>query len=168
MTEFEGAMKKVVDAIHTAARKSGEILENTKIQYNISTEKEKIAKLERKIGARFYKIFKDGGAVPESIVSDLEAISVIEEKIRSLEKTIIDSKPYKFCSECGAKLELNDVYCAKCGTKQHDVGEKKDEGEESCGCDVASDDDCDEACDDACEETCDGEDKCCDAKEGGE
>jgi len=147
MTEFDNAMKKVVDVIQAATRKSGEILENTKISYNISVEKDKIAKIERKIGARFYKIFKEGGAVPESIVEDLEAISVIEDKIRSLEKTISESKPYKFCSDCGARLELSDIYCAKCGAKQHDVSDKApdddviileddaccDEGESCCG-----------------------------------
>ena len=136
MTDFENAMKKVADVLHAAARKSGEILENTKISYNISTERDKITKLQSKIGGKFYKIYKDGGAVPESIVDDLEAIAAIEETIRALEKTIADSKPYKFCSECGARLELNDVYCAKCGSKQHDVGATADD---ECGCDCGCD-----------------------------
>ena len=66
MTDFESAMKKVSDVLHAAARKSGEILENTKISYNISTERDKISKLQSKIGEKFYNIYKDGGAVPES------------------------------------------------------------------------------------------------------
>ena len=145
MTDFENAMKKLADVVHAAARKSGEILENTKISYNISTEKEKIAKLQSKIGEKFYRIYKDGGAVPEPIVEDLEAIAAIEEKIRELEKIINDSKPYKFCSECGTKLELNDVYCAKCGTKQHKVSnETADDGEkaEECGDECCETDEC--------------------------
>ena len=151
MTDFESAMKKVADALHAAARKSGEILENTKISYNISTERDKIAKLQGKIGAKFCKIYKDGGAVPEFIVEDLEAIAEIEEIIRALEKTIADSKPYKFCSECGARLDLNDIYCAKCGAKQHDVGPK-------------AEDECEDECDESC---CDDkdDDECCDEKD---
>ena len=153
MTDFENAMKKVTEVIHAAARKSGEILENTKISYNISTEREKINKLQSKIGAKFYKIYKEGGVVPEAIIADLEAISAVEDVIRELEKTIRDTKPYKYCSECGAKLELNDVYCAKCGAKQHDP---KPEAESCCcGCE-------DEKTDDCCEE----KDECCEEKDG--
>lgn len=148
MTEFENAMKKVTDVIHAAARKSGEILENTKISYNISMEKDKIAKLQTKIGAKFYKIYKEGGVVPEAIIADLEAISEIEEIIRGLEKTIYDSKPFKFCSECGARLELSDVYCAKCGAKQHEA-----KAEDDCCCKECAD-----------EKPEDGE-CCCDEKE---
>ena len=126
MTDFESAMKKVADVVHAAARKSGEIFENTKISYNISTEKDKITKLQSKIGEKFYRIYKDGGAVPEAIVEELEKIAAIDETIRALEKTLADSKPYKFCSDCGAKLDLSDVYCAKCGAKQHDASQKAD------------------------------------------
>ena len=159
MTDFENAMKKVADVLHAAARKSGEIFENTKISYNISAEKDKIIKLQSKIGEKFYKIYKESGAAPDSIVEELEGIAAIEETIRAMEKTIADSKPYKFCSECGARLELNDVYCAKCGAKQHDVSPKKESENEGDDC---TDDAC--CCDDDC---CDGGgdgngDDCCD------
>ena len=160
MTDFEGAVKKVADALHAAARKSGEILENTKISYNISTEKDKIVKLQSKIGEKFYKIYKNGGSVPESILEDMEAIDAIEETIRALEKTIADTKPYKYCSDCGAKLDLSDIYCAKCGAKQHNVEPAK---EEACCCD--DDDGDDEHDGDTC---CDDDDECCDSKDGSE
>jgi len=152
MTDFENAMKKVADVLHAAARKSGEIFENTKISYNISTEKDKIVKLQSKIGEKFYKIYKESGAAPDSIVGELEAIAELEETIRAMEKTIADSKPYKFCSECGARLELNDVYCAKCGAKQHEVSPKKESENEDSDC---TDDSC--GCGDDC---CDGGDNC--------
>ncbi|MCL2060407.1 MAG: zinc-ribbon domain-containing protein [Oscillospiraceae bacterium] len=159
MTDFESAMKKVADVLHAAARKSGEILENTKMSYNISMERDKITKIQNKIGEKFYKIFKDGGAVPEHIVDDLAAIAAIEETIRTMEKTIADSKPFKFCSDCGAKLELNDIYCAKCGAKQHDISPASDE-EDS--------DDSDDSADSG--ECCDEHDKgeCCSEDEKSE
>jgi len=164
MTDFEGAMKKVADVLHAAARKSGEILENTKITYNISTEREKISKLQNKIGEKFYKIYKDGGSVPESIVEDMEAIAAIEENIRALEKTIADTKPFKYCSDCGAKLDLSDVYCAKCGAKQHNV-ETPQSDDCCCGDDEQDDESCcgDDDCDD---KEC--EDKDCEDKGGDE
>jgi hypothetical protein len=170
MTDFENAVKKVTDVLHAAARRSGEIFENTKISYTISMEKEKIARLQGKIGEKFYKIFKDGGAVPDQIVDDLEAIAAIEEVIRALEKTISDSKPFKFCSECGTRLEIADVYCAKCGAKQHETQPQKekdcetDEDKEDCCGDA---DDCCDDKDDCCDEQsdcCDDKGDCCDDK----
>ena len=159
MTDFENAMKKVADVLHAAARKSGEILENTKLSYNISTERDKITKLQNKIGAKFCKIYKEGGAVPELIIEDLEEIAAIEETIRALEKTIADSKPYKFCSECGARLDLNDVYCAKCGAKQHDIGptaDTEDESEDGGDCCAEEGDAC---CDEKNDGDCDSDEK---------
>lgn len=149
MTDFESAMKKVTEVLHAAARRSGEIFENTKTSYNISVEKDNISKLLAKIGDKLYKIYKDGGAVPEDVVADMEAIAVIEEKIRTMEKTINDSKPYKFCSECGARLELSDVYCAKCGAKQHDVG-PAEEAAACCEEEKAEEEGCCDKGDDCC------------------
>ena len=159
MTDFENAMKKVADVLHAAAKKSGEIFENTKTSYNISAEKDKILKLQAKIGEQFYQIYKEGGEVPQAIIDKLEAIAAIEDTIRALERNIADSKPYKFCSDCGAKLEFNDVYCAKCGARQHDFDKKDDRHSEKddeqtgpccpeCGDDGCDDDECD---DDGCE-----------------
>lgn len=151
MTDFESAMKKVSDVLHAAARKSGEILENTKISYNISTERDKLAKCQSRIGAKFYKLYKEGGETPDFIADDLQELAAIEETIRAMEKTISDSKPYKFCSECGAKLELSDIYCAKCGAKQHDVTASPQADDKGC-----------------CDECCDGDDDCCDGGDSGE
>jgi len=148
MTDFENAMKKVADLLQTAAKKSGEIFENTKISYNISTEKDKIVKIQSQIGATFYKIFKEGGSVPECIIEDLNKISAIEDNIRALEKTIADTKSYKFCVDCGAKLELSDVYCAKCGAKQRGESAKPTAEDEKA-------DDADECCEDDCDCGCD-------------
>lgn len=167
MTDFENAMKKVADVLHAAARKSGEILENTKISYNINTEREKIIRLQSRIGAKFYKIYKEGDAVPDAIVEDLKEIEAIEETIRALEKTINDSRPYKFCSDCGARLDLSDVYCAKCGAKQHTVNPQADrekEGDEgTCCCDTDEDDECcaDDMKDDECCADDKKDDECC-------
>ncbi|MDR3119965.1 MAG: zinc ribbon domain-containing protein [Clostridiales bacterium] len=143
MTEFDSAMKKVTEMLHAAARKSGEVFENTKISYTISTERDKISKLQRQIGARLYRVYKEGGAVPEFILADLEAIQTIEETIHALEKTMAETKSFKFCPECGAKLELDNVYCPKCGAKQSkpvwETPTDAPERDASCSCDACKD-----------------------------
>ena len=120
MDEFDNVTKKVSDAFYTAVRKSGEFVENAKISYNISLEKDKIVKLQSKIGARIYSLYKNGESSPEieAFEDDLKAIGALEENIKNLEKGITEKRAYIVCSECGVKLEGNSVYCPKCGTKQ--------------------------------------------------
>ncbi|MDR1062212.1 MAG: zinc-ribbon domain-containing protein [Clostridiales bacterium] len=118
MNEFDNAVKKITDLFYSAARKSGELLENTKTSYNISVEKDKIGKLQSQIGQKFWQIYKDGGEVPDFILSDLEAIKLISENIEALEKNLSENRLFKVCLACGAKLELESVYCPKCGERQ--------------------------------------------------
>ncbi|MDR1440518.1 MAG: zinc ribbon domain-containing protein [Clostridiales bacterium] len=118
MNEFDNAVKKITDMFYSAARKSGEFLENTKISYNISAEKDKIGKLQSQIGQKFWQIYKDGGEVPDFLLGDLEAIRAISENIEALEKNLSETRLFKVCLSCGSKLDLESVYCPKCGEKQ--------------------------------------------------
>jgi DNA-directed RNA polymerase alpha subunit len=118
MDEFDSVVKRATDMFYTAVRKSGEFVENTRVSYNINLEKEKIARIQSKIGAKIYKMYKDGEAFPEIFTEDLKIISEYEENIKNMEKNYTHSKPYIICCECSAKLSANSVYCPKCGARQ--------------------------------------------------
>ncbi|MCL2164212.1 MAG: hypothetical protein FWH55_07440 [Oscillospiraceae bacterium] len=118
MDEFERFAKKASDVFYGMVRKSGEFVENTKVTYNINLEKDKIIKLQNKIGAKIYKIYKDGGEYPEAFAEDLKAMSEIEDNIKTMEKNLNEKRAYTICPECSSKLGPNNVYCPTCGTKQ--------------------------------------------------
>jgi ribosomal protein L40E len=141
MNDFENAMKKITDVLYGAARKSGEILDNTKKAYNISAEKDKIAKVQSQIGLKVYKAYLAGGDTPDYVQPEIEAIKVIDERIQELERSMAESKSCKICKECGARIALDDVYCPKCGEKQPNQPA-------SC-CEPASEDESDACCDEA-------------------
>ena len=122
MSDFDSAMRKLTDVLYTAARKSGEILENTKVSYTVSGEKEKIVKLQGKIGAKVYQIYKDSASTANSVsltefIPDFEAIAAIEKTIAEMEKNVAAAKQHKICPECATKLPPESVYCPKCGEK---------------------------------------------------
>ena len=144
MNDFDNAMKKIADVFYGAARKSGEIIDNTKKAYNISAEKDKIGKVQNQIGLKVYKAYLAGGATPDYVQPEIEAIKAIEERIKELERSIAESKSCKICKECGARIALDDVYCPKCGDKQPD---------QAASC---------------CEEASGDEGGCCDEAKGGE
>ena len=118
MDEFDNIAKKATDLFYGALKKSGEFVENTKISLSISQEKEKITKVQNKMGAKIYRLYKDGEEYPEMFAEDIKAISGIEEKIAELEKELNERRAQSLCPECSAKLGQNIVYCPKCGTKQ--------------------------------------------------
>jgi hypothetical protein len=123
MQEFDNLGKKLTDILYTAARKSSEVIENAKIAYNISAEKEKVTRLQAKIGAKVWQAYKDGGAAPGYVMEEIDQISTLQDNIRDLEKSMEEAKAFKTCVECGAKLNLSDVFCPHCGKKQGGAGD---------------------------------------------
>ena len=122
MSDFDNAMKKISEVLYTAARKSGEILENTKISYTISGEKEKIAKIQCRVGAKLYQMYKTSepdaeNAAWKDFMADFEEIAGIEKIIAEMEKTAAENRLFKCCTECSAKLDPESVYCPRCGAK---------------------------------------------------
>ena len=121
MNEFDNAMKRIADALYSAARKSGEILDNTKKSYSISSEKDKISKVQTQIGLKVYKAYLAGSEVPDYVQPEIDALKAIEDRIQELERSIAESKSYKICAECGARIAQESVYCPKCGAKLPDT-----------------------------------------------
>lgn len=74
----------------TAADKTNELIEDTRLKTQILNDEKSIRELERKIGAYYYKKFAAGESVDEAVSEYCTAISVhnanIEEKKRLLQK----------------------------------------------------------------------------------
>ena len=117
MDEFDVVLKKAADILNSVVKKSGEIVENTRISYNLSVEREKIAKLKLKIGEKVYDMHKNGEELPDKFSEELDAIGEMEENIRNLEKKHAECNKYIVCTECSSRLAVNSVYCPRCGHK---------------------------------------------------
>ena len=74
----------------TAADKTNELVEDTRLKTQILNDEKSIRELERKIGAYYYKKFAAGESVDEAVSEYCTAISVhkanIEEKKAALAK----------------------------------------------------------------------------------
>lgn len=89
--KFMELLDKVNAIAKSAASKTGEMLEDTKLRTQILNDEKSIRELELKIGAHYYKKFVAGEAVDDEISELFTAISVhlanIEEKKASISNT---------------------------------------------------------------------------------
>ncbi len=74
------------EAAQAAAKKSGELVEITKLNVNIGSEEDKIQKLYTQIGKSIYEKYSVSGAVDQDVLENCEAVKVHEQNIKALKK----------------------------------------------------------------------------------
>lgn len=117
MAFLENIGRKVGEAAQAAAKKSGELVEITKLNVNINSEEDKIQKIYTQIGKALYEKYSAAGVAEDDIKESFEAVKVHEQNIKNLRDKIMDLKGAKLCINCGAEMEKTQVFCSKCGTK---------------------------------------------------
>ena len=104
-------------AAQAAAKKSGELVEVTKLNVNINSEEDKIQKLYAQIGESIYEKYSASGVTEDEVKETCETIKVHEQNIKALRDKIAEIRGTKQCVSCGAELEKNQIFCSRCGTK---------------------------------------------------
>lgn len=117
MSFFENLSKRVGEVAQSAAKKSSELVEITKLNVSIGSEEEKIQKLYAKMGKKIYEIFSSGSEVEDIFEEDCEAIKKHQQNIEILKQKIREIKNVKVCPNCGIEINKISVFCSKCGTK---------------------------------------------------
>jgi rubrerythrin len=115
---FENISKKAGEAV----KKSGDLVEITKLNMNITNEEGKIQTIYKDIGKKVYDNYCNNEKVDELFVDDCTKIKEHENTILDLKNKIMEIKSIKICTNCGAEIDKSVVFCPKCGAKQ-DVSE---------------------------------------------
>jgi hypothetical protein len=135
MAFFENLSKKVGEAAQTAAKKSGDLIEISKLSMSINSEEDKIQKAYEQIGKAVYEKFTAKQEVPSDFIASCEIIVAIEKTIIEIREKIAVVKNVKACTNCAAEIERDVAFCAKCGAKQTDP-QNTPEGKVCSGCGV--------------------------------
>lgn len=110
--------KTVGDGAVTVAKKSGEIVEVSKLNLSISSEKESIDKLYKRIGEIVYEKYKNAEIIDKdleesckAIVEANENIEKIQEKINSIKGTKEESidEEDDSCCECNCEDKEEEI-----------------------------------------------------------
>lgn len=121
MTFLDNFGKRLSEAAQAAAKKSGELMEVTKINMNITQEEDKIKKLYTNIGKKVYESYLKDPDNYAQFKEECEAIGSHNENIKKMKARILEAKNLRLCSACGEEIGNDVVYCPKCGAKQEPI-----------------------------------------------
>lgn len=127
MSVFDKFTNKVTDTAKAAAKKSGEIVEASKLNAAINQENEKVSKLYEAIGKLVYETYSNGERLSEDINKKCDEIVDIKANIHGLKDRIIELKNIKICKNCNHEIEEDVIFCPNCGMKQAVIASPKDE-----------------------------------------
>ncbi|WP_315122471.1 hypothetical protein [uncultured Clostridium sp.] len=108
--------KTVGDGAATVAKKSGEIVETSKLNLNISSEKNNIEKLYKEIGEMIFEKYKNGAMIDVDLE---EACKSIEESNNNIEKI---------------KEKIEEIKANKGNDSSEKDEDEEEEDENACSC----------------------------------
>ncbi|MGI6778298.1 MAG: hypothetical protein ACOX7R_09895 [Acetivibrionales bacterium] len=129
MSILDNIGKKVTETAKTAAKRSGDIVEVTRLNMNIAAEEDKIKRVYNDIGKAVYKDYLLGKEVCESAREFCEKINGMEKSIEQMKEKILELRNIKVCPECGMELQIEMAFCHRCGVKQ-EVEDQENKPEE--------------------------------------
>lgn len=121
--------KKASETYKGAAEKTGKIAKEAKLKIKINENKSKINTIYEEIGKKVYQ--KHSANEDICIKSDLEEecskIDILSAEIESYHEEILNLSDVKSCTDCKEIMDKDANYCPKCGKKQPEIVEEKDE-----------------------------------------
>jgi len=114
---LDSLKNKIYETAKTAAKKSNEIVETTKIKFAISDAEAKIAQTMKEMGEMIYDAYKNGEEPEDEYLEKCSAIDDVFENINDLKERLCEVKDIKVCSECNKETDNEAAYCSACGKK---------------------------------------------------
>ncbi len=114
LDQIVGKAKEIYDA---AAKKTGDVVEISKLKLDAMKINGEIKELYEKLGEAVYISKKDDIDCTEAVSIISEQIDNLNDKLIDLNAEIADRQNVNYCAECGAKNPIDNTFCGKCGTK---------------------------------------------------
>jgi len=114
MEKFFSDLKQTVNS---AVKKSGELVEVTKLKMAIGDTKSDIERLFVKLGELVYLASKSEEVGEGSAEELIAKIDELKEKQRQQEISLAELTSKKVCATCGKMCEESAGFCSACGQK---------------------------------------------------
>ena len=117
MTTFEEFLNMAKDAAEAAGKKTGELVDITKLKMEIARVEKELASTYEGLGRLTYDAKK--GAEDTSDLADtcVTHIDELTAKLTALQTKLADKKHAVRCAACGTLNEQDAAFCKACGEK---------------------------------------------------
>ena len=122
-----GFLDKVKGAARDAKDKTTEIIDVNKVNKQIGQQEDLINETHVVMGREIFSDFMSGKKLSPDLKEKCEVIVAAKETIEDLKKEILVIKNIKICPNCKSEMQLDIAFCPKCGTKQGQEQEQKQE-----------------------------------------
>ncbi|MBO4694103.1 MAG: zinc ribbon domain-containing protein [Clostridia bacterium] len=117
MEFFDDAVNKTKEVFETVSKKTGEVIATEKQRFDMASLKTKREKDYTALGKLYFDLVKDDENAAEDVKVLVDAIKEKSSQIDKLAAQIQGAKNKLICSNCGAKIDNNSIYCNICGEK---------------------------------------------------
>lgn len=104
------------NAADVASKKTGEVVESSKIRYQMKQIEWEIEKAYAKLGAIVYESKKSDDNFDEVIQLAVREIDDLKQRYDELAGKLRDYKNVVKCPGCGRENENTDSFCSRCGS----------------------------------------------------
>ena len=129
MDFFDKIGKKASEAYKVTADKTGKIAKETKLKFKISELKSKIEDIYEEIGKKVYEkhVQKEDISITDDLAEQCKKIDEMSSEIEILLQECLELKDKKQCPKCFKEIDKNMKFCPECGAKQEEEEVKKPE-----------------------------------------
>lgn len=117
MSFLDDLSQKVTKAAQVAAEKSGEIVETTKLNANISSEESKVKALFAEMGKMCYEQYEKGEVLSAQFITLCDEVKKHKAIIAGYKQKLSDAKSVQYCPNCGKENPKENAFCSGCGQK---------------------------------------------------
>ncbi len=116
----------IKNSVGSAVKKSGELVEITKLKLAIADTKNEIKSKLTILGEEVYFAQKNDLS-PENVSELIGELDELYAILEAQEAKLVTLKKQKVCPNCDAPSDSDAAFCSRCGNKFSDDGEENDD-----------------------------------------
>ena len=126
---FDNLGKKASAAYDATAEKTSKIAKEAKFRMKINEDKSEINNIYKEIGKKVYEkhVREENIDIKTELEEECTKLDVLSADIETCLKSILELKEKKQCEECHTEIDLDAIFCPKCGAKQPEIEVKEAE-----------------------------------------
>lgn len=123
MDFFSKLGETLSEAGKDVSQKAKDLTGLAKLNLDVRSKEEYVQHQYEEIGRQYYQMHKDD---IEPVLGEISLIRDALEEIEQLRREIAELKGLKRCPSCGIAMDMEAVFCTKCGTRYDSVFEEED------------------------------------------